>query len=294
MNSENLIYIDGNYFSKDDAKISVYDHGLLYGDGVFEGIRAYNRKILRLKEHIGRIFCSADAIQLEIPVSEDELSQIVIDTFKGNNITDGYARLVVTRGKGDLGIDPLKCEKATIFCIVDSIVLYPKEMHEKGIPIITASQRRNNAACLDPQIKSLNYLNNILAKIEANRVGVSEALMLNENGLVAECAGDNIFMVKNKIVYTPPVNVGLLVGITRNLIIELAKKNNITVVEKEFTLPNLYSADECFLTGTAAEVIPVTSIDSRTIGNGLPGPITKKLLELFREFVQKNGTPIPS
>ncbi len=292
MSKELYVYIDGKYLTKSEAKISVYDHGLLYGDGVFEGIRAYNNKVLKLEEHVNRIFASAKAIDLQIPISKKEMIAVVVNTYSKNNRPNGYSRLVVTRGFGDLGLNPLKCKVASVICIVDDISMYPQEMYDNGMPIITASQRRNKAVCLDPQIKSLNYLNNIMARIEANRAGVSEALMLTSDGIVTECTGDNIFIVKDGVVYTPPIHVGILEGITRNLVMELAIKNGIKVVEKEFTLYNLYNADECFLTGTAAEVISVTKVDERVIGAGVAGEISKKLLAVFHEYVRENGTPI--
>jgi branched-chain amino acid aminotransferase len=290
---ENVVYIDGEYFKKSDAKISVYDHGMLYGDGVFEGIRVYEKNVFKLVEHIDRLFASAKAIKLEMPVSKKEMIQIVVETCSKNNIVDGYVRLIVTRGVGDLGLDPVKCPKPSIICIAASIVLYPEEMYKKGLPIITASQRRNKFTIVDPQIKSLNYLNNIFAKMEATRAGVQEALMLNEEGIVAECTGDNIFYVKNGELVTPPIHVGILNGITRQTVINLAKKENISVTEKEFTLFNLYNADECFLTGSAAEIVAVVKVDERIISDGKPGPITNKLLSLFRECTKIEGVKIP-
>ena len=292
MDKEKLVYLDGEYLPQSQAKLSVYDHGFLYGDGVFEGIRAYNGRVLKLKEHIDRLYASAKAIYLTIPVSKEEMFEIVLSSFRKNNITDGYCRLVVSRGVGDLGLDPKKSKNPSIICIANNIQLYPKEMYNVGIPIVTASQRRNKANAIDPQIKSLNYLNNILAKIEAGRCGVQEAVMLNEDGIVAECTGDNIFIVKDNIVYTPPISVGILEGITRNIFIDLAKKNGIETYEKEFTLFNLYNADECFLTGTGAEAMPVIKVDERIIGTGEVGTITKKLLELFHNLVRNEGEVI--
>ncbi|OHD08406.1 MAG: branched-chain-amino-acid transaminase [Spirochaetes bacterium GWC1_27_15] len=292
MDKEKLVYLDGEYLPQSQAKLSVYDHGFLYGDGVFEGIRAYNGRVLKLKEHIDRLYASAKAIYLTIPVSKEEMFEIVLSSFRKNNITDGYCRLVVSRGVGDLGLDPKKSKNPSIICIANNIQLYPKEMYNVGIPIVTASQRRNKANAIDPQIKSLNYLNNILAKIEAGRCGVQEAVMLNEDGIVAECTGDNIFIVKDNIIYTPPISVGILEGITRNIFIDLAKKNGIETYEKEFTLFNLYNADECFLTGTGAEAMPVIKVDERIIGTGEVGAITKKLLELFHNLVRNEGEVI--
>ncbi len=292
MSSELLIYLDGEFVKKSEAKISVFDHGVLYGDGVFEGIRAYNGRVFRLKEHIDRIFAAAKTIFLDIPLSKEELTEVVVETCRKNQLKDAYIRLVVTRGVGDLGLNPNNCKKATVFCIASTISLYPEEMYEKGMPIVTASQRRNKATIVDPQVKSLNYLNNILAKIEANRAGVSEALMLNHDGVVAECTGDNIFIVKEGVIYTPPTYIGILDGITRLSVMELAKKAGYEVYEKEFTLFNVYNADECFLTGTAAEVIAVTEVDGRVIGDGKSGPITKALRQLFHDYAQNHGTPI--
>lgn len=290
--SDKIIYLDGKYIQENEAKISVFDHGVLYGDGIFEGIRAYNGRILKCEEHINRLYYAAKAIMLNIPLTKEEMTEVLLETCRKNKIKDGYIRLVVTRGKGDLGLNPVSCKVATVFCIAGSITLYPDEMYTKGMPIITAVQRRNKATIVDPQVKSLNYLNNILAKIEANRAGVPEALMLNHDGIVAECTGDNIFIVKDEVIYTPPIHVGILDGITRNLVIEIAKQLGYQVQEKEFTLFNVYNADECFLTGTAAEAIPVTSVDGRVIGDGVAGAITSKLLKAFKAYANSNGTSI--
>ncbi len=290
--SQRIIYLDGNYVREEEAKISVFDHGVLYGDGVFEGIRVYNGRIFKCEEHINRLYNAAKAIMLEIPMSKEEMTEVLLETCRRNQIKDGYVRLVITRGKGDLGLNPVSCKVASVFCIAGSITLYPDEMYIKGMPIITAVQRRNKSTIVDPQIKSLNYLNNILAKIEANRAGVPEALMLNHDGVVAECTGDNIFIVKDNVIYTPPIYVGILDGITRNTVIELAKELGYEVKESEFTLFNVYSADECFLTGTAAEAIPVTNVDGRIIGNGEAGPVTTRLLEAFKAYANNNGRDI--
>ena len=292
MNKDLMIYVDGEFVPESEAKISVFDHGLLYGDGVFEGIRAYNGRVFKLEEHIDRIYDSAKAIMLEIPMSKEELSAVVVESCKTNNLPNGYIRLVVTRGKGDLGLSPTKCPKASVICIAATIALYPEEYYKKGIPVITAAQRRNNATIVDPQIKSLNYLNNILAKIEANRQGAQEAIMLTREGLVAECTGDNIFIIKDGKIYTPPVHMGILDGITRRTVMDLAENLGIPMIEKEFSLFNVYSADECFLTGTGAEAIAVTQVDGRTIGSGVAGPITNKLLNEFHSYVNSVGTPI--
>ena len=234
-----IIYLDGKYVPEEEATVSVFDHGVLYGDGVFEGIRIYNGRIFRCEEHIDRLFNAAKAIMLNIPLTKEEMTNVLLETCRKNDLKDGYIRLVVTRGKGDLGLNPKSCKVATVFCIAGDITLYPEEMYTKGMPIITSVQRRNKATIVDPQVKSLNYLNNILAKIEANRAGVPEALMLNHDGIVAECTGDNIFIVKDNVIYTPPIHVGILDGITRSTVIELARKIGYTVVEKEFTLFNV-------------------------------------------------------
>lgn len=276
------VYLNGEFVESDKTGVSVFDHGVLYGDGVFEGIRAYGGRVFRLGEHIDRIFAAAKAIALEIPMTKAELSAVVVATCKKNGLTDCYIRLVITRGKGNLGISPSNCEKPTVFCIAAGIKLYTDEQYEKGMSVITSVQRRNKATIVDPQIKSLNYLNNILAKIEANRAGAAEAIMLNHDGIVTEATGDNIFIVKNGEILTPPVYVGILDGITRRTVIEAAKKEGIPVRETEFTLFNVYNADECFLTGTAAEAIAVTSVDGRTIGSGVQGEVTKRILAAFR------------
>lgn len=290
--SERIIYLDGQYVNENEAKVSVFDHGVLYGDGVFEGIRAYNGRIFRCEDHIDRLYAAAKAIMLEIPLTKEEMTEVLLETCRKNDLRDGYIRLVVTRGKGDLGLSPAKCLKPTVFCIAATINMYPEEMYETGMPIITSVQRRNKATIVDPQIKSLNYLNNILAKIEANRAGVPEALMLNHDGIVAEATGDNIFIVKDGVVYTPPIYIGILDGITRRTAMEVARNLGYEVVEKEFTLFNVYNADECFLTGTAAEAIPVSSVDGRIVGTGNAGPVTKAILKGFKEYANSNGTPI--
>ncbi len=282
----NQVYINGQLFPKDDAKVSVYDHGLLYGDGVFEGIRVYGGKVFLLEEHIERVYESAKAIRLEIPMSPAELSQATEDTVRANGIHDGYVRLVITRGAGSLGLDIRRTSNPQVIIIADTISLYPKELYEDGLQLVTASTIRNHPGALSPRIKSLNYLNNILAKIEAIDAGTLEALMLNHKGEVAECTGDNIFIVKRDVLITPPKSAGILEGVTRNTVIELARKAGVTVDETEMTRHDIFVADECFLTGTAAEVIPVVGLDGRTIGNGEPGPLTRKLLKLFREMTE--------
>jgi branched-chain amino acid aminotransferase len=280
------IYINGKLFDKADAKISVYDHGLLYGDGVFEGIRVYHGKVFKHKEHIDRLYESARSIALEIPMNRDDLMKAVDDTVKANNKTNGYIRLIVTRGPGSLGLDPRKCEPQVII-IVDDISLYPTELYETGLEIITAATIRNHPNAVSPRIKSLNYLNNILAKIEAIRAGCFEAIMLNHLGEVAECTGDNLFLVKKGTLKTTPTNSGILEGITRNVVLDIAKSAGIPTVECALIRHDVYTADECFLTGTAAEIIGVTKVDGRSIGSGKPGPITKLLRERFQSVTKE-------
>ncbi|MGI6449405.1 MAG: branched-chain-amino-acid transaminase [Desulfitobacteriia bacterium] len=284
-----IVYCDGKFVDSEEAKISIFDHGFLYGDGIFEGIRAYNGRVFKLKEHIDRFYESANSIMMKIEVSRREMMDIVLETVRRNKLTDAYIRLIVSRGVGDLGLDPRKCPKSEIFCIASNITLYPQSMYENGLEVITASTRRNRVDALNSRIKSLNYLNNILAKIEANRAGVLEALMLNEQGYVCEATGDNIFIIKDGVLITPPVYVGALKGITRDTVLALAKEEGIPAVEELFTLHDVYVADECFLTGTAAELIPVTCVDSRLINDGKPGPLFKKLLTKFRELTQIEG-----
>ena len=284
------IYIKGKFYEKNEAKISVFDHGLLYGDGVFEGIRSYNRLVFKLKEHIDRLFESAKGIMLTIPMTKEELIKAVILTLKKNGLRDAYIRLVVTRGEGDLGLDPRKCNgNATVFIIADKIALYPERLYREGLKIVTVPTVRNLPEALNPQIKSLNYLNNILAKIEAANAGCDEAIMLDSLGYVAECTGDNIFIVKGNHLYTPPQCMGTLRGITRDSVLEIARKSKIPCHEHVITRHEVYISDECFLTGTAAEIIPVIKVDGRAIGNGRPGPMTSKLLKKFRELTKKEG-----
>jgi branched-chain amino acid aminotransferase len=280
------VYINGQLFDKQDAKISVYDHGLLYGDGVFEGIRSYNGRVFRLAEHLERLWQSAKAILLEIPLSRDELAKAVEDTLAENGIRDGYVRLIVTRGVGTLGLDPNRCAQPQVIIIADYIALYPEEYYQNGLEIVTVSTVRTHPAALSPRIKSLNYLNNILAKIEGQKAGCIEALMLNHKGEVAECTGDNIFLVRNGRLLTPPNDAGILEGITREAVMELAAAAGVPVQEVPLTKHDVYIADECFLTGTAAEVVPVVKVDSRTIGSGAPGPITRDLMARFHELTR--------
>jgi branched-chain amino acid aminotransferase len=280
------IYINGELFSKADAKISVYDHGLLYGDGVFEGIRSYAGKVFRLTEHVERLYESAKAIWLEIPMTQAEMAKAINDTVAVNGIKDGYIRAVVTRGVGTLGLDPNRCSDPQVIIIADSIALYPKEYYEKGLEIITVSVVRNHPAALSPRIKSLNYLNNILAKIEGLQAGCIEALMLNHKGEVAECTGDNIFVVRRGVLHTPPNDAGILEGVTRDAVMGLAREAGMEVRETPLTKHDVYVADECFLTGSAAEVVPVVKVDARVIGDGKPGPVTRDLMARFHALTK--------
>ncbi len=287
-----LIYIDGEFLPYTDAKISVFDHGLLYGDGVFEGIRCYNGYVFKLDEHLERLYDSAKSLMLQIPISIESLKQDVLETLRRNQLREGYIRLIVTRGIGDLGLDPDKCSNPSVIIIADKITLYPQHFYENGLEIVTVSVRRNYPEAINPRIKSLNYLNNILAKIEAKQSGAVEALMLNNDGYVVECSGDNIFLVKDEIISTPPTHIGILNGVTRNSVITLAREAGFQVEERVFTRHDIYIADECFLTGTAAEVIPVVKLDQRVIGNGEPGKVTQKLIAAFRHLANNFGTPI--
>ncbi len=280
------IYIGGKFFSPEDAKISVFDHGLLYGDGVFEGLRIYSGKVFRLGEHIQRLYESARAIWLEIPMTHDEMADAINETVTKNGLSDGYVRAVVTRGSGTLGLDPNRCSNPQVIIIADTITLYPKEFYDNGLEIITVSVIRNHPAALSPRVKSLNYLNNILAKIEGLQGGCVEALMLNHKGEVAECTGDNIFIVKDGRLLTPPLDAGILAGVTREAVMDLAVELNIPLAEQVLTKHDIYVADECFLTGSAAEVVPVVKLDSRPIGDGKPGPVTKRLTSAFHELVR--------
>jgi branched-chain amino acid aminotransferase len=286
------IFIDGKYYGERDAKVSVFDHGLLYGDGVFEGIRAYNGRVFKLKEHIDRLFCSARAIMLDIPMSHAEIMRATVETCAKNKIRDGYVRLVVTRGVGTLGINPNRCKRGSVIIIADKIQLYPPELYARGMDIVTVPTVRNLHSAVNPAIKSLNYLNNVLAKIEANNAGVEEAVMLNAEGFVAECTGDNIFIVQSGKVLTPPLSAGALYGITRGTVLDLAREAGHETGEPNLTRYDLFNADECFLTGTGAELIPVVKIDGRAIGNGKPGVITKKLVASYHALTNRTGEPI--
>jgi branched-chain amino acid aminotransferase len=283
------VYINGEYFEKDKAKVSVFDHGFLYGDGVFEGIRSYARLVFKLKEHIDRLYESSQGIMLTVPLSKEDMIKAVVETLKLNQLDNAYIRLIVTRGAGDLGLDPRKCKSASVIIITDNIKLYPEKMYKEGLNIITVPTPRNIPEALNPQIKSLNYLNNILAKIEAINCGYEEALMFTAQGYVAECTGDNIFIIKDSNLITPPAYLGILKGITRACVLDIAKKKDMTVKEEVITRHNIFTADECFLTGTAAEIIPVVRLDKRIIGNGKPGKITFGLMKEFRKLTKTDG-----
>jgi branched-chain amino acid aminotransferase len=290
--AEQVIYLNGEYVSKEDAKISVYDHGFLYGDGIFEGIRIYGGNIFKCKEHLDRLYDSAKSIMLDIPLSYEEMEAALVETIRRNEMRDGYIRLVVSRGPGNLGLDPKRCPKAWVIIIVEQLAIYPEEAYQNGLVSVSVTQRRNIPDALNPKIKSLNYLNNILVKIQANLAGVGEAIMLNAQGYVAEGSSDNIFIIKKGVVYTPPCYIGALEGITRGAIIELCGKLGYTLKEEPFTLHDVYVADEVFFTGTAAEVIAVREVDGRTIGAGKAGPITTHLLSEFRKLVQVDGVKV--
>lgn len=280
------IYINGVFVPQQDAKISVFDHGLLYGDGVFEGLRSYGGKVFRLEQHVRRLYESARAICLEIPLSQERMCEAINDSVKKNGLTDGYIRAIVTRGAGTLGLDPNRCSNPQVIIIADTITLYPQELYDNGLEIITTSITRNHPSALSPRIKSLNYLNNILAKLEGLKAGCIEALMLNHKGEVAECTGDNIFLIRDEVLTTPPLDAGILAGVTREAVIELARAAGTEVHETSITKHDVYVADECFLTGTAAEVIPVVKVDDRPIGVGKPGPVTKDLTERFHKLAR--------
>ncbi len=286
------VYIDGEFYEKEHAKVSVFDHGLLYGDGVFEGIRFYNGRVFRLEEHIDRLFDSARAICLTIPLGKAEIIAATCETIRKNELRDGYVRLVITRGPGDLGLNPALCPKATVIVIAAKITLYPQAAYENGLMVVTCATRRIPHGALSPMVKSLNYLNNVLAKIEAQNADAGEGLMLNEQGYVAECTGDNVFIVKNGRIYTPPIASGALAGVTRGVVFEMAAEAGISITEPNITRYDLWTADECFLTGTAAELIPVVTLDRRSIGEGKPGPITRQLMTRFHELTQSTGTVI--
>lgn len=285
-------WIDGTLYPKEEAKISVLDHGFLYGDGVFEGVRAYGGRVFRLDQHLDRLWAGARTLMLEIPLSREELKRAVLATLRANGLRDAYIRLVVSRGVGDLGLDPRKCPRPSVIIITDTISLYPEELYERGMEVVTVSTRKNLHQALSPNIKSLNYLNQILGRLEVNRMGAPEGIMLTHDGYVAEATADNVFIVVKGTLLTPPAIAGILVGITRNAVLELAVREEIPAEERLFTLHTLYNADECFLTGTGAEVVPVVRVDGRAIGSGAPGQVTLRLIKAFRELVQQEGTPI--
>ncbi|MFZ4484835.1 MAG: branched-chain-amino-acid transaminase [Chthoniobacterales bacterium] len=286
------IYLNGQLVPKEEARVSVFDHGLLYGDGVFEGIRFYAGRVFRLEEHLDRLYRSARAIALEIPIDREAMSRAVLDTIRANEMLDGYVRLVVTRGEGSLGLSPKSCPTPTIFIIAAGISLYPEAMYQSGLKLVTCGTRRIAHGALSPMVKSLNYLNNIMAKIEAEQAGAGEGLMLNEQGYVAECTGDNVFVVRDGRLITPPIAAGALAGVTRAVVCDLAREEGINTHEENMTRYDIYTADECFLTGTAAEIIPVVELDARKIHEGKVGPVTKLLTERFHELTRSTGTPI--
>lgn len=286
------IFINGKYFTEKTATVSVFDHGLLYGDGIFEGIRAYNGRVFKLKEHIERLYHSAKALLLEIPMTPEAMTKAVVDTCRKNRLRDCYIRLLVTRGPGSLGLNPNRCKNPQVIIIADKIQLYPPAMYTRGLDIVTVPTTRNLTNAVNPAIKSLNYLNNILAKIEANNAGVEEAVMLNAQGFVAECTGDNIFIIKGDELLTPPLSAGALYGITRGVVMELGRAAGLRVREADLTRYDLFIADECFLTGTGAELIPAVKIDGRVIGDGKPGKLTKQLVQAYRDLTQTTGEPI--
>src|SRR6266481_8093505 len=286
------IFIDGKFYSESNAKVSVFDHGLLYGDGVFEGIRFYNGRVFRLEEHLERLWDSARSICLDIPMSMSEMTEALLETIRQNDLRDGYIRLLVTRGVGNLGLNPTQCKHPSVIIITATIALYPPEIYAKGLTVVTVATRRTNPSALNPAVKSLNYLNNVMARIEANQANADEALMLNDQGNVAECTADNVFVIKRGQIVTPPVTAGALRGITRSVAFEIAEELGFKTLKADITRHDIYVADECFLTGTAAEIIPVVKADGRMIGNGKPGPITTRIIARFREMTRDTGTPI--
>ena len=291
---ELTIYLDGQFVPQSEAKVSVFDHGLLYGDGIFEGIRFYNGRVFRLEEHHDRLWDSARSICLDIPISKEEMTEALLETIRQNGLRDGYIRQIVTRGVGNLGLNPVQCKRPSIIIIAATIALYPEEVYRHGLTVVTCATRRMNAAALNPAVKSLNYLNNVMARIEANLAGADEALMLNDAGNVAECTADNVFIIKKGQIFTPPIAAGALRGITRAVAFEIAAELGIQITETDITRHDVFVADECFLTGTAAEVIPVIKADGRVIGTGKPGPISSRMIARFRELVREGGTPIYS
>ena len=291
---QRTIYIDGEMLPESQAKVSVFDHGLLYGDGIFEGIRFYNGRVFRLEQHIRRLYDCARAILIKIPLTPEEMIAATCATVRANGLQDGYIRLVITRGVGPMGLSPFKCPKPSVIIIAATISLYPEEAYRTGLTMATVATRRPSHDILSPQVKSLNYLNNIMAKVEALQAGAEEGLMLNDVGLVAECTGDNIFIVRDGVISTPPLTAGALDGITRGAVFDIAKELGITIREREFSRHDVFIADECFLTGTAAEVIAAVKLDGREIGDGKPGSVTQRVIARFRELTQTTGTPIYS
>jgi branched-chain amino acid aminotransferase len=289
---EASIYIDGKFYSEANAKVSVFDHGLLYGDGIFEGIRFYNGRVFRLEEHLERLWDSARSICLKIPMTRQEMTNALLETIRQNHLHDGYVRLLVTRGVGNLGLNPEQCKSPSVIIIAATIALYHENFYRKGLSIVTVATRRSNPASLNPAVKSLNYLNNVMARIEANLAGADEALMLNDAGNIAECTADNVFIIKHGQIFTPPVTAGALRGITRSVVFDIGDEFDIKVIEADCTRHDVFVADECFLTGTAAEIIPVVKADGRLIGEGKPGPITTRIIARFREMTRETGTPI--
>lgn len=287
-----VTYVNGAFVPKEEAKVSVYDHGYLYGDGIFEGIRAYGGRVFRLEQHLDRLYDSARFLMLDIPLSRDEMREAILETVRRSGLRDAYIRPVISRGVGDLGLDPRKCKTATVVIIVDTIQLYPKEAYERGLRAVTATTRKTRPDALSPQAKTLNYLNNIMARLEANQAGADEAIMLTGDGYVSECTADNLFLVRRGEIWTPPAFLGILKGITREAVMTLARALEIPVFEKVFTLHDVYTADECFLTGTGAEIGPVTEVDARPIGTGGPGPMSLRLAQAFRALVRSEGTAV--
>ncbi|RRJ61536.1 branched-chain-amino-acid transaminase [Paenibacillus oralis] len=290
--AEQVIYLDGQFVTKDAAKVSVFDHGFLYGDGIFEGIRIYNGNIFKCKEHLDRLYDSAKSIMLDIPLTYQEMEDALVETLRRNELRSGYIRLIVSRGAGNLGLDPNRCPKATVVIIVEQLAIYSEEAYKTGLKAVSVSTRRNVPDALNPKIKSLNYLNNVLVKIQSNLAGAGEAIMMNAQGYVTEGSGDNIFIVKNGVITTPPCYLGALEGITRQAIIEICERKGYKLKEEPFTLHDVYVADEVFLTGTAAEVIAVREVDGRVIGEGHAGPVTLKLLKEFRAIVDQDGLKV--
>ena len=286
------IYIDGEFFPEAEAKVSVFDHGLLYGDGIFEGIRFYNGRVFKLEEHLARLWDSARSICLDIPMSRNEMAEALLETIRQNDLRDGYIRLLVTRGVGNLGLNPAQCKRASVIIIAATVTLYPDKAYRDGLTVVTCATRRTSPSALNPAVKSLNYLNNVMARIEANLAGADEALMLNDQGNVAECTADNVFIIKRGEIFTPPIHAGALRGVTRSVVFDIAAELGLKISETDITRHDVFIADECFLTGTAAEIIPVVKADGRVIGNGKPGPISTRMIGLFRELTSETGTPI--